>query len=149
MYREDRLCLWCDLLHDRFHREIVSVRIDICKNRLCAVSCYAACRGKEGKGCSYDLVTLFEVQRHQGQHQGIRTGCASHCAFDIQICRYFLLESLNFRPQNEMLRLKHPVKGNSDLFFHPVVISCQIKGRYFFLSCHNPIPPYDENALFC
>ncbi len=141
VYREDSFCPGRDLVHDRAHVQVVGIGIHICKDRSGSVSCNAARRGEECEGRGDHLVALLKVEGHKRENQCISAGGTSDCAFHFKVGGYLLFQTFDFRSQNEVLCLKHPVQGYPYLFPHPVIVSRKVEGRYFILCCHDRIPP--------
>src|SRR5271166_4063784 len=73
MYRNDRLCSWCDRSFDLHGVDVVGIRLDIDENRPGAGPPDRSGSGKEGVGRGDHLVSRPDVDGQKRQQDRVRT----------------------------------------------------------------------------
>src|SRR5271154_3283418 len=135
MHRHDRFSSRSDGLLDGPRGDIISLRVDIHENRLCAYSRDRTSRRYKRKRCRYDLVFGADLKRLQCQSQRVRPRSAADGM--ATACRHadLLLERLYLRPQNEVLALEHSRCCVQNLLSYLRVLCFKVKKRHCGPSC--------------
>jgi len=109
--------------------EVVGVAFNIGKNGSRPHPGNAACRCEEAVRGGNHFIPGADIQRHQGQNQGIGSRRASNCVPCVTICRDVLLEFLDLFSQNKRLTLKDAMNRLQNLAANRLILFHQIDQR--------------------